>query len=334
MKFNKSIFISLMLYTSTLFADSSAVAFMYHRFDETKYPSTNIKIEQFRDQLEYLKTNDYNVWHLSKIISYIKEKKELPPKTVALTIDDAYISFYENGYPLLKEFGFAFSLMVSTNPIDAKSKNYMSWSQMREMQEYKAEFINHSVMHKYLIHKDKKSITDEILKAQKRLQDELGSSTNENPRLFSYPFGEHDKKIESILENLNFIGITQTSGAIGFDTDLRKIPRFPMAEAFASMESFITKLNTIPMPILSILEKNNIVKNNNPPKLTITLKERLPNIQCFMSSGKKINHTWISQTVLEVIADERLKEPRDKYTCTAPTKNNKWYWYSHLWIIE
>jgi hypothetical protein len=100
------------------------------------------------------------------------------------------------------------------------------------------------------------------------------------------------------------------------------------------MESFITKLNTIPMPILSILEKNNIVKNNNPPKLTITLKERLPNIQCFMSSGKKINHTWISQTVLEVIADERLKEPRDKYTCTAPTKNNKWYWYSHLWIIE
>ncbi|MDD2449034.1 MAG: hypothetical protein PHS42_11800 [Sulfurimonas sp.] len=111
MKFNWSIFISLILYTSTLFADNSAVAFMYHRFGEPKYPSTNIKIEQFRDQLEYLKANDYNVWHLSKIISYIKAKKELPPKTVALTIDDAYISFYENGYPLLKEFGFAFSLM-------------------------------------------------------------------------------------------------------------------------------------------------------------------------------------------------------------------------------
>ncbi len=334
MKFKKSFFISLVLYTSTLFADNSAVAFMYHRFGEAKYPSTNIKIEQFREHLEYLKANNYNVWHLSKIISHIKEKKEMPPKTVALTIDDAYISFYENGYPLLKEFGFAFSLMVSTNPIDAKSKNYMSWSQMKEMQEYKAEFINHSIMHKYLIHKDKKSITDEILKAQKRLQDELESSTNENPRLFSYPFGEYDERVEAILEEHNFFGITQTSGAIGFDTDLRKIPRFPMAEAYASMDSFITKLNTIPMPIISVLPKKNVIKENNPPKLTITLSQNIENIACFISSGKKINHTWISQTQLEVIADESLKKPRDKYTCTAKAKDNKWYWYSHLWIIE
>jgi len=334
MKFKKSLFMSFMLYASTLLADTSAVAFMYHRFGEPKYPSTNIKIEQFREQLEYLKTNNYNVWHLSKIISYIKDKKELPPKTVALTIDDAYISFYKNGYPLLKEFGFAFSLMVSTNPIDANSKNYMSWSQMREMKEHKAEFINHSVMHHYLIEKDKKDITDEILKAQKRLQDELGSSTNENPRLFSYPFGEYDQRVEAILEEYNYVGITQTSGAIGFDTDFRKIPRFPMAEAYASMESFITKLNTVPMPILSILEKNNIIKNNNPPKLTITLKEHLPYMQCFLSSGKKINHTWISQTELEIMADKELKGSREKYTCTAPTKNNRWYWYSHLWIIQ
>ncbi|MCK9491110.1 MAG: polysaccharide deacetylase family protein [Sulfurimonas sp.] len=334
MKFKKSFFISLVLYTSTLFADSSAVAFMYHRFDEAKYPSTNIKMEQFKEQLSYLKENNYNVWHLSKIISHIKDKKELPPKTIALTIDDAYISFYENGYPLLKEFGFAFSLMVSTNPIDVKSKNYMSWSQMREMQEHKAEFINHSVLHKYLIDKNKEEITKEILKAQKRLQDELGSSTNENPRLFSYPFGEYDQRVEAILEELDFIGITQTSGAIGFDTDLRRIPRFPMAEAYASMESFITKLNTKPMPIISVLPKDNLIEENNPPKLTITLKERLHNIQCFTSNGEKINHTWISQTQLEVVANEKLKQPRDKYTCTAPTMKNKWYWYSHLWIIK
>jgi peptidoglycan/xylan/chitin deacetylase (PgdA/CDA1 family) len=205
---------------------------------------------------------------------------------------------------------------------------------MREMQKYKAEFINHSVMHHYLIHKDKKQVTDEILKAQRRLQEELGDSTNENPRLFSYPFGEYDSRVEAILEELDFVGITQTSGAIGFDTDLRKIPRFPMAEAYASMESFITKLNTKPMPILSVLPKNNIIKENNPPKLTITLREMLPNIACFISSGKTINHTWISQTELEVMADESLKKPRDKYTCTARTNDNKWYWYSHLWIIE
>lgn len=334
MKLKKSLIFCFIIFASTIFADSSAVAFMYHRFDEPKYPSTNIKMEQFRAQLEYLKDNDYNIWHISKIISHIKDKKELPPKTVALTIDDAYISVYENAYPILKEMGFAFSVMVSTNPIDANSKNYMSWSQMREMQEHNAEFINHSVMHHFLIKKDKDEIKDEILKAQKRLQEELGDSVNENPRIFSYPFGESDIRVETILEELGYVGITQTSGAIGFDTDLRKVPRFAMAEAFASMDGFITKLNTKPMPILSVLPKNNLIKENNPPKLTITLKERLHNIQCFTSKGEKINHTWISQTQLEVVANEKLKQPRDKYTCTAPTMENKWYWYSHLWIIK
>lgn len=334
MKFNKSLFISFFLFASTLFANDSAVAFMYHRFDESKYPSTSIKMEQFSDQLNYLEKNNYNIWHISKIISFIQNKKELPPKTVALTIDDAYFSLYEKAYPLLKEKGFSFSVMVSTNPIDANSKNYMSWEQMREMKGHGAEFINHSVMHQYLIKKDKKEITNEILKAQKRLQNELGSSTNENPRLFSYPFGEYDTRMESILEELGYVGITQTSGAIGPDTPLTRIPRFPMAEAYASMDGFKTKLSTVAMPIKSTIPHNNIIKDNNPPTLTITLKERLPNIECFTSDGKKINHTWISQTELEVSSDEKLNPPRDKYTCTAPTKDNKWHWYSHLWIIE
>lgn len=340
MNLKRALSILLFFLTSSIFADS-AVAFMYHRFDNSKYPSTNITLKQFQYHLDYLQKHDYNVWHLSKILRHIIDKKSIPPKTVALTIDDAYISTYTKAYPMLKSKNFEFTIFVNTNPTDKRSKNYLSWEQMREMQVNGAEFANHSLSHDFLLpmenEKDevwKKRVTSEIKKAQLRLQEELGADTNENPRLFSYPFGEYDINLAKLTKELGYIGITQTSGAIGECSDLGAIARFPMAEAFGSPESFITKLNTLPMPIKSISEEENPLKVQNTPKLRIKLKQPLKNLACYISSGEAINVKWLSETEIEISANEPLKPPREKYTCTAPAYDGKWYWYSHMWIVQ
>ncbi|WP_373034581.1 polysaccharide deacetylase family protein [Sulfurimonas sp.] len=340
MNSKKILLLLLFFITSPIFA-GSAVVFMYHRFGEFKYPSTNITIEQFKYQLDYLQKNDYNVWHLSKILRHIINKQEIPPKTVALTIDDAYISTYTNAYPMLKSKNFPFTVVVSTNQVDSHSKNYMTWDQMREMQKNGAEFANHSSSHDFLLAQNgetesiwRKKITADIEKAQERLHQELGAQTNENPRLLSYPFGEYDLKSSELIRNLGYIGITQTSGPLGKNCDLRAIPRFPMAEAFANPNSFISKLNTIPMPIESVSHQGSIVKKHNSPKLYIKLKEPLENMGCYISNGEAIDIKWISQTEIVVTANEPIKPPREKYTCTAPGKDGKWYWYSHLWIVK
>lgn len=340
MNSNKILLLLLLFITSPIFANS-AVVFMYHRFGEFKYPSTNITMEQFKYQLDYLQEHDYNVWHLSKILRHIINKQELPPKTVALTIDDAYLSTYTNAYPVLKSKNFPFTVVISTNQVDSRSKNYMSWNQMREMQKNGAEFANHSSSHDFLLQQESETesqwserITTEIEKAQQRIHEELGADTNENPRLFSYPFGEYDLKTAELIRKLGYIGITQTSGPIGEDCDLRAVTRFPMAEAFANPNSFISKLNTVPMPIISVSHKEPIIKKENPPKLHINLKEPLENMGCYISSGETIDFKWISQTEVVVTANEPIKPPREKYTCTAPAKDGKWYWYSHLWIVN
>nr|WP_321268316.1 polysaccharide deacetylase family protein [uncultured Sulfurimonas sp.] len=330
----------LFFLSSTLFA-KSAVVFMYHRFGESKYPSTNITLKQFESQLEYLEKNNYNIWHLSKILKHIIDKQKIPPKTVALTIDDAYISTYTNAYPMLKSKNFPFTVMVSTNQIDSKSKNYMTWEQMREMLLDGVEFANHSKNHDFLLQQKnetdeiwKNRVTAEIKEAQTRLHKELGADANENPRLFSYPFGEYDLKMAKLVRELGYIGITQTSGVVGEDCDLSAIKRFPMAEAFASQNSFISKLNTLPMPIKAVSQKETLIKDNNPPILRIKLKKPLKNIGCYISSGEAIGFKWISKTEIEIKANEPIKPPRDKYTCTAPSEDGKWYWYSHLWIVK
>ena len=340
MNLKKTLLFLLLFLTLPLFAQS-AVVFMYHRFGEVKYPTTNIRVEQFQYQLDYLQKNSYNVWHLSKILNHIINKKTIPPNTVALTIDDAYISTYTEAYPMLKSKDFPFTVFVNTNPVDNQSKFYMSWEMMREMQSNGAEFANHSLSHPFLLpYRDesnkawKKRLLKEVQKAQRRLHDEFGADTNENPRLFSYPFGEYNTEMAQILKELGYIGVTQTSGVVGDESDLQTLPRFPMAEAYATQKGFITKLNTLSMPINSVSQKDPVLKGQNPPKLRIELKRPLKNVACYLSSGERLQVEWLSQTEFEVNAALPLKPPREKYTCTAQAKGGKWYWYSHLWIIK
>jgi hypothetical protein len=212
---------------------------------------------------------------------------------------------------------------------------------MREMKNHGAEFINHSSTHEFLLQDVnetdeawQKRMSFEVQKAQLRLHDELGKDTNENPRLFSYPFGEYDLKTKKLLKELGYFGLTQTSGVIAEDSDLMALNRFPMAEAFATKDSFTLKLNTLAMPIESVSKKEPLIKELNPPILRIKLKEPLKNLGCYTSSGEAIKVKWISKTEFEIVANESLKPPREKYTCTAPTKDGKWYWYSHLWIVK
>lgn len=319
----------------------SAVVFMYHHFGDSRYPSTSIKLEQFENHLNYLQKNDYKIWPLSKIVTYLLESKQFPSKIVALTIDDAYISVFTEAYPRLKKLKWPFTVFVNSHPVDSKFRNFMSWEQMREMQDNGAEFANHSLTHGVMLQKKEESelvwknrIIKEIQEAQKRLQEELGSKTNEYPKLFSYPFGEYDIQTAALVNKLGYIGVTQTSGPIGMQSDLQALPRFAMSETFANLNGFTLKLNTKPLLITSVSPQDPVINKENPPVLKIKLKKHLNNLGCFLSNGEPISLEWLSQTEVKIQAKEPLTPPRDRYTCTAKIDAKEYYWYSHLWIIN
>ena len=83
-------------------AADSAVVFIYHRFGEDSYPSTSIRAEQFAAQVEELKTGGYTVLPLHEIAAKLKSGEGVPPRTVGLSVDDAYRSAYEIAWPLLR----------------------------------------------------------------------------------------------------------------------------------------------------------------------------------------------------------------------------------------
>ena len=89
---------------------------MYHRFNENKYPSTNIRMEDFQKTIRYNREmkifNFINPKEFENSLTSGKTKRK-----VLLTIDDAFLSFYENAWPILKERKIPFILFVNTREV-------------------------------------------------------------------------------------------------------------------------------------------------------------------------------------------------------------------------
>ena len=121
---------------------------MYHRFNEDKYPSTNINMEIFKQQIEIIRNQNLNFYDPSEFDNNFNRPKL--QKKVLLTIDDAFASFYNHAWPYLKENKIPFILFVSTEPVG--KKGYMTWSQIQEVEKEEFAFIgNHTHTHDYFI---------------------------------------------------------------------------------------------------------------------------------------------------------------------------------------
>ena len=78
-----------------------ATVIMYHRFGESRYPTTNVSIEQFESHLEFISQGDYTVVPLIQIIETLQSGGVIKDKTLAITVDDAYLSVYTEAWPRL-----------------------------------------------------------------------------------------------------------------------------------------------------------------------------------------------------------------------------------------
>ena len=321
-------------------ADNSAVVLMYHRFGEDRYPATNIKTEQFDRQLEVLKKEGFSVVPLSELLAALKGGKSLPPKAVVITIDDAYRSIYETAYPRFREYGFPFTVFVATDPVDDRLPAYMTWEQMREMAGSGASFANHGASHLSMIARLKGESDDarisrvlaDVEKGRRRLSEELKPL----PDVFAYPYGEYDGRVAEQLQKMGTICFGQHSGAVGPKSDLRALPRFPVAEAFADIGEFKVKVKSLPMPVEAVTPWEPVVDDSRP-EIEITLGEidaRLAELACFVGGQGRVPVQWVEAGKRFKVAPQRPLGPgRQRANCTVPRNDGRYLWFSHPWFV-
>ena len=166
--------------------DEGVLSIMYHRFNENKYPSTNIRMNVFLEHIKLIKELNYEFIHpddFQKDFNIPKKQKK-----ILLTIDDAFSSFYDVAWPYLRENKIPFILFVSTEPVG--NKGYMTWDQIKQVDKENFAVIgHHSHSHEYLIEESNQNFINDIEKANLIFNKNIGYV----PRLFSYPFGEYSE---------------------------------------------------------------------------------------------------------------------------------------------
>jgi hypothetical protein len=230
---------------------------------------------------------------------------------------------------------------VSTDPVDRGLRGYMSWEQMREMAEAGVTFANHGAMHDSVLElragEDDAArlarVRENVAVAARRLAEELEPL----PDAFAYPYGEYDTAVADMLRDMGYVSFGQQSGAVGPHSDLRALPRFPMAEAFGGMDQFPTKVASQPLPVLQ-LEPWEPVTTVRLPQIEVELgaaDARYGELACFVGGQGQVEINWLEPNRRFTVGPAREFRPgRQRVNCTAPRNDGGYLWFSHQWVIR
>ena len=325
--FKKAFFIFISFVVIKANAEESNIAvLMYHRIGDDRYPSTNISQELFEKHIEYLVEENINVLPITELSKYLKKEINLTNKTVFITIDDAYKSFFQNGFPILKKNKLPFSIFVSTNYVSNEDdSDFMSWSMLKEVSSNNGLILNHSKSHESLVGMDLQILKKEIEQNQIEIEKKIGKQ----PKIFSYPYGESSKSIEEVIKILNYeIAFSQHSAPIHLDQNKYRLPRYALNDEFGSLKRFKMIIQTKPLEIFESSFDDSIV---NTDELDFSFLTKFPSelINCFVNNSAAMIKKDEGERVSLYLS--KLKNGvRYRINCTYIDHTGEIFWYGKM----
>ncbi len=191
----------------------------YHDFSNTRKVSDMcMRTADFCQQMQYIKDSGLTVITMQDFLEWLLGNRCLPERCVLITIDDGWKSVYTDAFPILREYGFPFTLFLYTDFLSGQGRS-MSPEMIREMLACGATVGSHSASHLYP--KQWKRYTPDSAEYTAQLQRELPDSVQKLKGLFGncssycYPGGYY---ASPMLECLRTNGI----GA-AFTVDEKKV---------------------------------------------------------------------------------------------------------------
>ncbi len=307
---------------------TSAVVFMYHRFGEGEYPSTNITMEQFDQHVKELTSGPYTVLGVPQIVSALADGKGLPDRTIGITVDDAYRSVYEKAWPVFREHNLPFTVFVSTEQLDSGYANYMTWDMVRELSKAGVTIGGHSQNHAHLPDFDIDRVKAELANSAARFEEELGYV----PEIFAYPYGEANGEVIAAVKEAGYrAAFGQQSGAMHTESDFMYLPRYALNEHYGAMDRFNLAANSLPL-VVSDVTPADYTLTRNPPAFGFTLAEPAPSMNCYPSEGEP-TMSRLGEERVEIRLDGPVSSGRWRINCTAMGPDSRWRWFGMLYTV-
>lgn len=157
----------------------------YHGIEMSAQNSYAVNLENFEEQMCYLKDN-FHVIPIGEVFQYLKNEEKFQSDTLVLTFDDGFKGVYQKAYPILKNYELPATYFVITSKADGSYSKYMNWSEIRELSKDSLMNIgSHTVSHRSLSQLSKEDLRYEINVSKSTLEDRLGAAVD----FFSYPYG-------------------------------------------------------------------------------------------------------------------------------------------------
>lgn len=191
---------------------------MYHEIGNGPN-SLYVPEDKFRTQMDYLYKSGYHTVTVSQALELLASGK-IPAKTIVLTFDDGYVSCYTKAWPIMKEFGFTGTFYVVSSFSDRY--NYLTWEQLRTMQEAGLEIGSHSQHHPSLKTSSASIQSEEILGSKKILEEKLGVPI----KAFCYPIGAYNDNTLKLVKEAGYTSaVTVAYGYANSKNNFFLIPR-------------------------------------------------------------------------------------------------------------
>lgn len=186
----------------------------------------SVNPDNFRQQLQWLKANDFHTLTIDQYIGALKRGDELPTNPILLTFDDGYIDAYTQAFPLLKEFGFVGTFFIVTDWVDQQRGGYLSWGQIEEMARAGMSMQSHSRQHLDLRDRDAAWFVYHVAATFDILEAHVGKQV----RVFCYPSGQYDAATVQYLAQINVVAaFTTHDGTFATsDSSMLTLPRVRM----------------------------------------------------------------------------------------------------------
>jgi len=176
---------------------------MYH---EVGIGPNNLYVAQqeLANHLDWLKRQGYTTITLAQLYQGLIKGEPIPEKSVVLTFDDGYSSFYATAAPMLKERGFTATLFVITDFVGMPG--FITWDQARELVRDGFEMGAHTLSHPDLTVVGAERLKREVGQSKKVLEEELGIMV----QFFCYPAGRHNDAVVTATSQAGYVGAVTT----------------------------------------------------------------------------------------------------------------------------
>lgn len=217
---------------------------MYHSISDDPEPahSPYYKVctspRRFAEQMRWLKAAGWQGVTLSDGLNFLNGETRPAGQPVAITFDDGFRDFHTAAFPALQQNEFSATMYLATAFVgderkSFKSRECLTWTEVKELAAAGIEFGSHTVNHPVLYQSSWAEIETELRDSKAILDQRLDQPT----RAFAYPFAfpQVDRDFRTrFLQILRAVGyescVTTEIGIVSAGDERLQLKRLPANE--------------------------------------------------------------------------------------------------------